>query len=117
MKYYLTETSPLAFTTQKAEKVEEWMIINMVKELLKREYENYPTEDARANILYWLRMDAVFSGYPELPNPKDEEIPTEKELTEWSNEFLFQTEAGQKLLSMEGAKLHEQTKEEEYLND
>ena len=113
MTYYLTATSPLVFTTQKAERVTESMIRNMLKELLKREYENYLTEEARSNLLYWLRMDEVFSGYPTPPNPKNEELPTEKELESWVNEFLYFTSAGKKLLSMRGAKLHQQNPEEE----
>jgi hypothetical protein len=85
----------------------------MVKELLRREYQTYETKEAEGNLLYWLQMDEVFEGYPGMLSPKNEEIPSEKDLDWWTDQFLFYTEAGQKLLSVVGAPLHKQNPENE----
>ena len=121
MIYYLTTTSPLVFTTQKAEKVEEWMIPAMLETLLRREYDMYEAKEAAANLEQVLNQDQVFSGViappREIPHKEDEEWPTAKEITAWVEDFLM-SEAGQKLMSQVGAPLHKITKEErEFLNE
>ena len=113
MAYYLTATGPLVFTTQKAEKVEEWMITAMLENLLKREYEVYNPKDAADNIQYWLQIDSVFR---EVPTPPTQE-PKEADVKWWVQQFLM-SEAGQNLLNQVNQPLHKQTEEEkEWLND
>ena len=121
MTYYLTTTSPLIFTTQKAERVEEWMIQDMLELLLKREYEMYETEDAAENINYWLRADSAFRDAMRAPEPlseQDDWQPSQTEITQWVEDLLWQTEAGSNLRSQIGAPLHKQKEEERrYLSD
>lgn len=113
MAYYLTATSPLVFTTQKAEKVEEWMITAMLENLLKREYEVYDPKEAADNIQYCLQIDSVFR---EVPTPPTQE-PKDADVKWWVQEFLM-SEAGQNLLNQVNQPLHKQTEEEkEWLND
>ena len=113
MTYYLTKTSPLVFTTQKAEKVEEWMIQEMLETLLKREYEMYSPEEAASNLSQVLSLDQVFSGVITPP----EKEPKNQEVQSWVEDFLI-SEAGQKLLNQVDRPLHKQTTEEkEILND
>ena len=113
MTYYQTKTSPLVFTTQKAERVEEWMIPVMLETLLRREYETYEPKEAASNLLQILNTDQVFK---DVPAPTQEE-PTEEYLRWWTTEFLL-SEAGTRLLMQTGKLLHEQTEEEkELLND
>ena len=105
MIYYLTQTSPLVFTTQKADRVEEWMIPAMLEELLKREYEMYSPKEAKDNLQQILQTDEVFLGV--LTPPSKE--PTQAEMQMWIQEFLL-TEAGRKLLSQAGQPLSKQKK-------
>jgi hypothetical protein len=108
MTYYQTTTSPLVFTTQKAERVEEWMIPAMLELLLKREYETYEPEEAASNIQYWLQMDQVFSGV--IAPPTKELTPKASQL--WIQDLL-ESEAGQRLLNQVGQPLSEQILDEE----
>ena len=112
MTYYLTKTSPLVFTTQKAERVEEWMIQDMLELLLKREYEMYEPEEAQANILYWMRADEAFRDVAMPPETE----PTEKNIRWWIQDFLM-SEAGQNLRSQVGAPLHKQILDEDSEED
>jgi hypothetical protein len=113
MTYYQTATSPLVFATQKAEKVEEWMITQMLETLLRREYEIYDPKEAAANLNEALNLDQVFSGVIAPPTNK----PKDKEVQMWVEDFLM-SEAGQRLLSQVGQPLHKQTTEEqEVLSD
>ena len=113
MVYYLTATGPLVFTTQKAERVEEWMITAMLENLLKREYETYEPKEAASNIQYCLQIDSVFR---EVPTPPKEE-PKDADVKWWVQEFLM-SDAGQNLLNQVNQPLHKQTEEEkEWLND
>jgi hypothetical protein len=111
MTYYLTKTSPLVFTTQKAEKVEEWMIAAMLETLLKREYEMFEPMEARDNLQYVLQADEVFS----------EVIAPPTELTEESSRLwiqdLLESRVGQSLLSQVGQPLHKQKSDEAFLTD
>ena len=122
MTYYLTQTSPLVFTTQKAEKVTESMIMDMLELLLKREYEMYSPEEAVANITYWTGMDGAFNYLSRPPMPKDEEdedwMPTDKQIRNWCQELLFETEyAGPSLLNQIGEPLHKQILDEDSEED
>jgi hypothetical protein len=112
MTYYLTKTSPLVFTTQKAERVEEWMIQDMLELLLKREYEVYEAKEAYSNLMYWIQMDSLFQDVPAL-----REEPTSKDVQWWVEQTMWFSELGQKLRSQVGAPLHKQTEDEEYLSD
>ena len=111
MIYYQTQTSPLVFTTQKAEKVEEWMIPAMLETLLRREYEMYEPKEAADNLIQILNLDQVFSGViappQEEPHKEGEEWPTQKQIQMWVEDFLI-SEAGQKLLSQVGQPLSKQ---------
>ena len=108
MIYYLTATGPLVFTTQKAEKVEEWMITAMLENLLKREYETYEPKEAADNIQYCLQIDSVFR---EVPTPPTQE-PREADVKWWVDQFLM-TEAGQKLQSQVNQPLYQKKMETE----
>jgi hypothetical protein len=114
MTYYLTKTSPLVFTTQKAERVKEWMIQDMLELLLKREYELEEPEYAADNINLALQVDSLFREVPQAPRKE----PTQEEVQSWAEEVMWFTELGQLLQSQIGEPLHKQTKEEtESLND
>jgi hypothetical protein len=114
MTYYQTKTSPLVFTTQKAEKVTEPMLEQMVELLLKREYEMFDPKDAAENLSHWLTADAVFQGAAAPP----EKEPTDKEINLFVESLLSETVAGQRWLNQVGQPLHRQTKaEQELLND
>ena len=112
MTYYLTKTNPLVFTTQKAERVTEWMIQDMLELLLKREYEMYEPEEAKSNLQQWLQADQVFLGV--LTPPSKE--PSEKEVQAWVEDFLM-SEAGSRLLSQVGHPLSQQEEPEPHLEE
>jgi hypothetical protein len=111
MTYYLTKTNPLVFTTQKAEKVEEWMISAMLELLLRREYEMYEPKEAKDNLQYVLQSDEVFN----------EVIAPPTELTQESSRLwiqdLLESKAGRLLLSQVGQPLHKQRPSETSLTD
>lgn len=123
MTYYVTETSPLVFTTDKEEKkVTEATIERMLLLLLRREFEMYESKEAVENLNYWLGEDSAFRswGAPHtVPSEwTEKEIPTEQEMWEWMTEFLHSTEAGSNLLSQIGEPLTEADEDSQsYLND
>lgn len=130
MAYYLTSTSPLVFTTQKAEKVTEEIILNMLELLLKREYKYYTPREVLDNITYWTQIDSSFNYLSRPPMPKDENLmdddwmPTDMEIRNWCIELLFETEyAGFILKKQIGQPLHKQIldedsdEDESYLTD
>jgi hypothetical protein len=109
MTYYQTTTSPLVFTTQEAEKVEEWMITAMLELLLKREYEQEDPKQASENINLAMEADSMFLEAPEAPRTE----PTPKDVQWWVKEMLWYSEAGRILLSQVGEPL-QKSKEETY---
>ena len=111
MTYYLTATNPLVFTTQKAERVEEWMIPAMLELLLKREYETYSPQEAKANLQDVLQTDQVFR---EVVTPPEELTPQASQL--WIQDLL-ESEAGQMLLNQVGAPLSKQGESEMNLEE
>ena len=113
MTYYLTATSPLVFTTQKAEKVTESMITDMLELLLRREYEMYEAKEAASNVNYWIQADSLYLEVSEVPQKE----PTQEQIQAWVDETMWFTELGQRLRSQVGAPLHQQSKEETYLTD
>jgi hypothetical protein len=113
MTYYLTATSPLVFTTQKAEKVEEWMIPAMLEYLLKQEYELYEAKEAADNVNYWIQADSLYREVSEVPK----EEPSPEQIQSWVNEVMWFTELGQRLRSQVGAPLHEQEASETFLTE
>ena len=113
MTYYLTATSPLVFTTQKAEKVTESMITDMLELLLRREYEMYSPEEAAANVNYWIQTDSLYREVSEAPN----EEPRPEQIQAWVDETMWFTELGQRLRSQVGAPLHEQEASETFLTE
>ena len=113
MTYYLTATSPLVFTTQKAEKVTESMITDMLELLLRREYEMYEAKEAASNVNYWIQADSLYREVSEVPQKE----PTQEQIQAWVDETMWFTELGQRLRSQVGAPLYQQSKEETYLTD
>jgi hypothetical protein len=111
MTYYQTTTSPLVFTTQKAERVEEWMIPAMLELLLKREYETYSPQEAKSNLQDVLQTDQVFR---EVVTPPEELTPQASQL--WIQDLL-ESEAGQMLLNQVGVPLSKQGKSEMNLEE
>jgi hypothetical protein len=111
MTYYLTATNPLVFTTQKAEKVEEWMIQQMLETLLRREYETYSPQEAKSNLQDVLQTDQVFR---EVVTPPEKLTPQASRL--WIQDLL-ESEAGQRLLNQLGAPLSKQEKSEMNLEE
>jgi len=66
MIYYVTDKNviyPPIFTTQKAAKVDEWIIKEWLETLLKREYEMYDLGDAQWNLNSWLQEDSQYKGW------------------------------------------------------
>jgi predicted transposase YdaD len=113
MTYYLTATSPLVFTTQKAEQVTESMITDMLELLLRREYEMYSPEEAAANVNYWIQADSLYREVSEVPQRE----PTQEQIQAWANEVMWFTEPGQRLRSQVGTPLHKQEASETFLTD
>jgi predicted transposase YdaD len=111
MTYYLTATNPLVFTTQKAERVTESMIIEMLETLLRREYETYSPQEAKSNLQDVLQTDQVFR---EVVTPPEELTPQASQL--WIQDLL-ESEAGQRLLNQLGAPLSKQEKSEMNLEE
>jgi hypothetical protein len=107
MTYYVTKTNPLVYTTQKAERVEEWMVQQMLETLLKREYEVYEPREAKSNLQDVLQTDEVFSGAITPPS----KAPTDEQTKPWVEEFLM-TEAGRLLQRQAGAPLRKLTANE-----
>ena len=123
MIYYVTDKNviyPPIFTTQKAAKVDEWIIKEWLETLLKREYQMYDLGDAQWNLNSWLQEESQYKGWAMLSaivprgewNPRDYWMPTDKEIQDWVYDLMYNCEAGQKLLSLIGTQLHEMTKKE-----
>ena len=123
MTYYVTrnttEIHPMVFTPQKADRMEDYLIIDMLVLLMKREYEEYGAETAQENINYQLSLTAEFDGAMQAPTPeKDKEVPSQKQMEDWAHELYFFTRAGINLNNQEGAKLYPaETEEEEWLTE
>ena len=124
MTYYVTKTSPLIFATEKAEKVTEATIEQMLLLLMTREFQEYEPQDAVNNLNQWLQEETSFlsqweGGQLTVPSKwKEVEMPKEQEMMEWINNLLQTTEAGNNLLRQVGQPLTKADKEvQEYLND
>ena len=123
MTYYVTrnttEIHPLVFTPQKADRMEDYLIMDMLVLLMKREYEECGAEEAQENINYQLSLSAVFNGADQAPKPKEgEEIPSLQQMEDWAKELYFFTDAGINLNNQEGAKLYPaETEEEKWLSE
>ena len=109
----------MVFTPQKADRMEDYLIMGMLVLLMKREYETYGPEEAQENINYQLSLSSVFSGAMQAPKPKEgEEIPSQKQMEDWAHELYFFTDAGINLNNQEGAKLYPaETEEEKWLTE
>ena len=122
-RYYVTrnttEIHPMVFTPQKADRMEDYLIMDMLVLLMKREYEEYGAEVAMENINYQLSLSTVFNGATQAPKPdKNKEIPNLKEMEQWAHDLYFFTEAGINLNNQEGAKLYPaETKQEKWLTE
>jgi hypothetical protein len=87
------------------------MIPAMLELLLKREYETYSPQEAKANLQHVLQTDQVFR---EVVTPPEELTPKANQL--WIQD-LMESEAGQRLLNQVGAPLSKQEKSEMNLEE
>ena len=122
MKYFVTrensEIHPMVFSTQKAELMEEHLLMGMLEFLMKREYETYGEKTAQENINYQLEINQAFNGVEKAPKAQKDGLPSSKDILEWSQDLLYMTNAGQNLLNQVGAKLYPaKTEDEKWLTE
>ena len=123
MIYYVTrnttEIHPMVFTPQKADRMEDYLIMDMLVLLMRREYEEYGAETAQENINYQLSLTSMFDGAMQAPKPEeDKDVPSLKQMEEWAHDLYFFTNAGINLNNQRGAKLYPmETNEETWPNE
>ncbi len=121
--YYVTrnttEIHPTVFSIQKAERMEDYLIWDMLKLLMIREYEEYGAKDAMEQINYKISISSELRGAFSAPKPQEgKDIPNEKDIDDWIHELYFFTDAGVKLMNQEGAKLYPvETEREKWLTE